>query len=320
MKKHVFSVLTVLIFSFITNSSLASIEAKLEVETVRNWAVERMIAWSKPGRTLHPPAMESFDDGKKRYGFISDAAFKVAVSEKPVFSGSKGRVSTAALILAISMFESGYRKDVDLDLGEEGRGDRGRSWCLMQIMLGKPIHVDESGRRVTFVQVCKQTLSSDGLKTNKECSYVLPPGSRASTPSRIVLEGDGFEITRDQNRGHSGQDLIASRELCFTAGLRIIRRSFVACKRLPMEERLSAYASGNCENGRESSRRRMGAAIRWLIQNPSPVNDVQLVNLFRTPSYQSTQNPGLVFMAPVSSRYSLERLSQVFWAGRPQGT
>jgi hypothetical protein len=246
---------------------------------VQQWAIERMIAWSKPGITLHPPAMESFEDGKERYRLIANAAFRAAVLNKPIFSGSKARVRTAALMLAISMFESAYRKDVDLNLGKEGRGDGGRSWCLMQIQLGSPIWVDSSGKRVSLVQVCAEQVSDTG-KTIKKCGYEPPPGAIESTPSRIVFVGDSYEVTSDQTRGHSGQDLVSDRELCFSTGLRIMRRSFLACRDLPLSERLSAYASGNCENGREASRRRMAAAVRWMAQHPSPVNDDQLVRLF----------------------------------------
>jgi hypothetical protein len=250
---------------------------------VQQWAVERMVAWSKPGVTLHPPAMESFEEGKARYGLIANAVFQAVVQNKPVFSGSKARVRTAALILAVSMFESAYRKDVDMNLGKEGRGDNGRSWCLMQIQLGSPIWIDSSGKRVNLVQVCTEEVSDSG-KIVKNCRYDPPLGAVASTPSRVVFVGDGYEITSDQTRGYSGQDLVSDRELCFSTGLRIMRRSFSACKNLPLSDRLSAYASGNCENGREASRRRMAVAIRWMAQHPSPVNDDQLVRLFSTRS------------------------------------
>jgi hypothetical protein len=132
--------------------------------------------------------------------------------------------------------------------------------------------------------VCKRVAAPGGGGMVNKCEYVPPAGSKASTPSRIVFVGDGYEITPDQTRGYSGQDLVADRELCFAAGLRIVRNSFNACSKLPTLERLSAYASGNCNDGREASRRRVGAAIRWIDQYPPPVNDEQLVALLSTPA------------------------------------
>lgn len=276
-------------------SSTTNQPAQPTADDVRNWVVERMVAWSKPGLTLHPPAMESFEDGKARYYQIADAALSTVSKNKPIFGGSKGRVRTVALMLAISMFESAYRKDVDMNLGKLGRGDGGRSWCLMQVQLGSPIFVDEAGRRKTLVRTCSDVLNDEGVKISTKCEYVPPPGSKPSTPTRVLLVGDSYELVSDQTRGFSGQDLVADRELCFTVGLRIIRRSFTACKSLPMLERLSAYASGNCENGREASRRRMGAAVRWLAAYPSPVDDSQLVQLFSNRT-RGPQTPAPVFM------------------------
>lgn len=46
--------------------------------------------------------------------------------------------------------------------------------------------------------------------------------------------------------GWTWEDLTSDREKCFRAGLRIIRRSMAACRELPLEHRLSAYATGTC--------------------------------------------------------------------------
>jgi hypothetical protein len=51
------------------------------------------------------------------------------------------------------------------------------------------------------------------------------------------------EKTRE---GWDWQDIVNDREKCFRAGLHIVRRSFAACSKLPVEHRLSAYASGSC--------------------------------------------------------------------------
>jgi len=275
---------------------------------VQKWVVDRMVAWSKPGVTLHPPAMESFEDGQARYALIADAVLTTVAREKPLFGGSRGRLRTAALLLSISMFESSYRKDVDMNLGKEGRGDGGRSWCLMQVQLGAPIYIDATTRkRVQLIQVCKDAPLSDvkpgAQGTYKKCEFVPPANSIQSTPSRVVLTKDGYELTSDQTRGYNGQDLIADRGLCFTVGLRILRNSFHACSALPMLERLSAYASGNCADGREASRRRMTAAVRWMSSYPPPADDAQLVRLF-TPAVPVPPAPNSLPSAVLDVSYT----------------
>lgn len=254
---------------------------EISKEDVKKWVVDRMISWSKPGISMHPPAMESFEDGKERYEQIAEAALTTVAKNKPIFDGQNGRIKTVALILSVSMFESAYKKDVDMNLGNLGRGDGGRSWCLMQIQLGAPILIDGSGKRVSMVKECSEIENPSGKKST-QCKYAPPQGSIQSTPTRIVLFDDDYELTHDQTRGHSGQDLVEDRELCFTAGMRIIRKSLFACKHLPLLERLSVYTSGSCDSGRESSRRRMGAAVQWFSSSPPPVNDGQLIKLFQS--------------------------------------
>jgi hypothetical protein len=247
--------------------------------------------------------METFEDGRARYELIANSVLATVAREKPVFSGKRGRIRTAALLLSISMFESSYRKDVDMNLGKQGRGDNGRSWCLMQVQLGSPVYVDAATRqRVQLVQVCNDVPLS-GIKPGaagsfRKCEFRPPAGALASTPSRIVLDGEGYELTSDQTRGHSGQDLVADRGLCFTAGLRILRSSFRACRSLPVLEQLSAYASGNCVSGRDASRRRMSAAIRWLSSYPPPADDEQLMKLFLdAPDEEPADEPSAVLNA-----------------------
>jgi len=237
------------------------------LDDVRKWTVSRMLRWSRPGRSFHPPAKETLEEGTLRYAEIADAVRDVIYDpiERPVFGGRYGRARTMALVLSISLYESGYRKDVDLNIGKLARGDGGKSWCLMQLQLGTPSLVHPDGRRA--------------IDRNA-------PGVRESTPTRILLEGNGIRFTNDQTVGHGGPDLIADRRLCFRAGYRAIRRSFSSCRRLPMLERLSAYASGNCNDGREASRRRVGTAIRWINTERPPLSDKDVMALLKKTTTQ----------------------------------
>jgi hypothetical protein len=83
--------------------------------------------------------------------------------------------------------------------------------------------------------------------------------------------GDGH--TRE---GWSGRQLVEDRKLCFRAALHILRASFGACRSLPVDDRLSAYASGRCFADALVSRSRIGRARRWWESHappPSPATE-----------------------------------------------
>ncbi len=80
-----------------------------------------------------------------------------------------------------------------------------------------------------------------------------------------IRVGDG--VTRE---GWSGHDLVGDRTRCFRAGLHVLRGSFNACRKLPLTDRMSAYATGRCIEGLESSRRRVGRALAWWDTHAPP--------------------------------------------------
>jgi len=82
---------------------------------------------------------ETSEEGRARYGSIARDLDEVlsAPDQALLFRGKKGKARTAALVLAVAYLESGFRKDVDFGEGKLGRGDHGRSHCLMQIQTGK---------------------------------------------------------------------------------------------------------------------------------------------------------------------------------------
>jgi hypothetical protein len=184
------------------------------MESLVTYLVAAMVAWVP----LHAHApLESPADAHARYESIAHDVAAVALeqSEAPLFDGPDGRAQTAVLMLSVASFESSFRKAVD---DGQGRGDRGRSYCLMQI------HV-----------------------------------------------GDG--VTRE---GWSGHQLVEDRTLCFRAALHILRSSFGACRALPVDDRLSAYASGRCFAEATISRSRIGRARRWWQSHappPSPATE-----------------------------------------------
>ncbi len=112
---------------------------------------------------------------------------------------------------------------------------------------------------------------------------MLAVASYESSFSRRVDEG-----TRRGDHGHSyclmqvqvgggatregwnGRQLIEDRKLCFRAALHILQASFAACRKLPLDDRLSAYASGHCFADAEISRSRVWRARAWWEAHAPP--------------------------------------------------
>lgn len=155
---------------------------------IASWALGVMLTMAPPGRSLIPDAVETEEQGRDRYAEIARA-----IAEE-----SNGSKRTAALLLAVSYKESGWRRDVDFGIGPKARGS-GKDSCLMQI--------------------------------------------RSDDPR-----------------------LVADRSHCFATGLRMIRQSMNACRHLPREAQLAAYAAGTCisTKGQQASRIRITLADRIL--------------------------------------------------------
>jgi len=96
-----------------------------------------------------PHARESIQQCESRYEGISQSIAEVVYhpNSKPLWNGNHGRARTALTVLTIMYFESGFRRDIDLGIERErlsmyGWNDYGRSWCMMQIHLGKKNRVE----------------------------------------------------------------------------------------------------------------------------------------------------------------------------------
>lgn len=105
------------------------------------WFLAMMQAWVPNGfdsdEYARKGARETAIETLERFESIATDMATVVMDpdEEPVFSGSQARIKTGALLLGIAYYEGGgFSRAVDF--GNE-RGDNGRSWCLMQINLGK---------------------------------------------------------------------------------------------------------------------------------------------------------------------------------------
>lgn len=225
------------------------------VTSLHQWVVDRMVIWAPPGISYVKEAKESEEEGRRRYEDIANDIMSVTYdpAERSIFQGDNGRAMTTALLTSIAFYESAYRKDVDTGVGPKARGDSGRSWCLMQIKLGSP--EKDTGR--TKMRV-----------------FVGPGGG-------LRFVSNPREPGYAQSWG--GEDLVQDRTKCFRVAVRLARMSFGACSKLEVQDRLSMYASGQCEAGEDASRRRVTRAQRWLWGSRPPLSDSQALDLLSAP-------------------------------------
>jgi hypothetical protein len=68
-----------------------------------------------------------------RYNDIATAIVEVSENSEPFDRSKDDVVKKAALIMSIALTESRLDKNIQFGIS---RGDRGKSWCLMQILIG----------------------------------------------------------------------------------------------------------------------------------------------------------------------------------------
>jgi hypothetical protein len=106
-------------------------------EALSAWAVAVMLAAIPPGKFQTPvEAVEPEAETRSRYDALAKGLAEVVLDpeERPLYPGPRGRPQTAALMLALSYHESGWRRDIDLGIGKKVRPGR-QYWCVMQVGL-----------------------------------------------------------------------------------------------------------------------------------------------------------------------------------------
>jgi hypothetical protein len=212
------------------------------LELVKIWILAFIVNTSPPGlHTVAPEGREAVEVAQARYDSIVEdlVEFVYDPITKPLFRGSQGRARTLSVMLAVMKHESEFHRQVDYGLGKYGRGDDGKSWCLMQIKIDK-----DRTRPWNAVH-------------NRQPKWGDPP--------------------EEIHAGYTGPELLEDRKLCFEIGLRILRSSFATCRKSPFENRLSVYAAGNCTDGIAASRNRMTTERRWWYDHKPTFLDADVV-------------------------------------------
>lgn len=86
--------------------------------------------------------------------------------------------------------------------------------------------------------------------------------------------------------GWTQADLFADRKKCFTAGLRLAKRSYVAGQRagLGPDDMLRVYASGSTLRGQRESKARLELTRKLIARGGLPANDGNMIVLPEQPS------------------------------------
>ena len=112
----------------------SSVAHAADDETTEEWAFKALLTIAPPEKLITVRKDETIEEMRTRYASIAKDLAEVVDNGKPLFGGKRGRRHTAALLMSIGYFESGFVKSVG---SGKVRGDGGRSWCYMQINLGK---------------------------------------------------------------------------------------------------------------------------------------------------------------------------------------
>jgi hypothetical protein len=145
------------------------------MENLSTWIFTVIMALANPEKVAKH-STESVEEMTARYHSIAEDMANVIETSEPVFKSDNHKFKTAAVLSALALYESGFRKSVD---NGEVRGDDGRSWCLMQINIGKgnvPVGTDEM----------KKWKGKDLVEDRKKCFKVGLEMARRSINSCAV--------------------------------------------------------------------------------------------------------------------------------------
>lgn len=110
----------------------------IDLNTLAGWMMSILVTLSPLDRKIyHSNDVETPIEKKERLEMISKDIIEIVFddNERPLFDGPQGRLKSAVYVATWSSHESGgFRKGVDVGLS---RGDKGSSWCMMQLHIGK---------------------------------------------------------------------------------------------------------------------------------------------------------------------------------------
>jgi hypothetical protein len=135
-----------------------------------------------------------------------------------------------------------------------------------------PLVAGARSRSQTLAIVLSVAFHESGFR--RDVDLGIGPFARGSGTDSCLMQ---IRVGRGSTtEGYSHADLVADREKCFRAGLRLLRRSIGACRSLPPLDWLSAYARGQCVADEPTSHALIGPALRV---RSAPLDDAQVAKL-----------------------------------------
>ena len=209
-------------------------------ELVILWILAAMNSLSPAHRAhFEKEAMESYVQADTRYREIAENTVDKAMTTTPLFSGKRARISTAMFVTVMWFMESGFRRDIDLGTSRVRLRHTG---------------LNDFGRSWCMGQI------NLGSKRVLDPAH---PGMWLETSNTLTPQG------------WSGPELVTDRGKCAVVTIETLRQSMLACRSLPMNQRLAAYAAGRCdsEEGRRLSEVRMRLFFRMNERGRPDVTD-----------------------------------------------
>lgn len=102
------------------------------MSALAQWIFSVLIVIAPPEKLAPAVQGETVEQMTARYRTTAIDMAAVIDDRGPLFKGSDGAFKTAATMVSIMKFESELANDVAVG---KRRGDRGKSWCYMQIMI-----------------------------------------------------------------------------------------------------------------------------------------------------------------------------------------
>ncbi|WP_245678473.1 hypothetical protein [Chondromyces crocatus] len=121
-----------------------------------------------------------------------------------------------------------------------------------------PVFRGPRGRATTMALLLSIAKHESGFR--RDVDLGKGPLSRGSGTDSCLLQ---IRVGKGKTaEGWTHEDLVEDREKCFRSGHALIKRSFGACRNLPMLDWLGAYTRGRCVQGEPASQSRMKLAQR----------------------------------------------------------
>jgi hypothetical protein len=106
--------------------------ALMKQSALAKWILGVLLMIAPPSKLAAQVPGETVEEMTARYEITAQNMAEVIHERGPIFRGANGEYKTAATMIGIAKFESELAKDVAIG---KRRGDHGKSWCYMQIMI-----------------------------------------------------------------------------------------------------------------------------------------------------------------------------------------